>query len=177
MENYRDFLPELKTIPLFYGIEDDALIALLEAMQPKIIHRTTNNMPPMRFGEGLWMLGLKNNLNGEIAPRENQYAMPNFGEPGAMMGEVPGMSEAFLYRKNMPKPAAPPKPAGPPKEVDDYVLEMSSDMMTKFYSDEVYPAQAQMNRNMLGIMAEKVTHIRKMNRAQIEELQNKLAGK
>jgi len=176
MENYRDFLPELKTIPLFYGIEDDALIALLEAMQPKIVHRTTGNMPPMKFGEGIWMLQLKNNLDGSIAPRENQYAMPNSGEPGAMMGEVPGMSEAFLYRKNMTMPA-PPKPAGPVKEVDDYVLEMSSDMMVKFYSDEVYPAQAQMNRNMLGIMAEKVTHIRKMNREQIEALQKQLEAK
>lgn len=39
MEDYRAYLPELKTSTLFQDIEDDALIALLNAMQPRIIHK------------------------------------------------------------------------------------------------------------------------------------------
>ena len=39
MENYRAYLKELKTTTLFQDIPDEELIALLEAMQPKIVMR------------------------------------------------------------------------------------------------------------------------------------------
>ena len=51
MENYRAYLKELKTTTLFQDIPDEELIALLEAMQPKIVMRKAGEpMPPMPEG-------------------------------------------------------------------------------------------------------------------------------
>ena len=173
MENYRAYLPELKTIPLFNGIEEEDLIALLEAMQPAIVRKKTGVETPSRIPEGYFNICLKNYLNGTIDERENKYTMPKIGQPGMMMGEIPALSEAFKNRPPMPpKPGTPP--IHPPRNMDEDCLEMSGEMMVKFYSDKIYPAQSKMLRNMLGILAQKVTDIRRANKEQVDGLNKQI---
>lgn len=176
MVNYREYLPELKSMPLFQGIEEEELIALLEAMQPAVVHRETGVESTFKMGKDGFLVCLKNYLDPTITDKETKYTMPKPGEPGMMMGEIPSLSEAYLYASK--KPAGPkPAPHGAPKEMKQDCLAMNAEMMVKFYSDAIYPAQAKMNRNMLGVLAQKVTDIRKANRIQVEELQKQIEAK
>ena len=61
MPKYRDFLPELKSMTLFQSIEDEPLIALLEAMAPELVRREkgTRGMPPIDLDRGIFCVVLK----------------------------------------------------------------------------------------------------------------------
>jgi hypothetical protein len=84
--------------------------------------------------------------------------MPKFGEPGMMMGEIPSLSQIF---KVLPRPTKMPfKGHQKPPALDLDTLEVSGEMMTKFYNERVAPAQSVMLRNFLGILAQKVTDVR-----------------
>lgn len=153
MKNYREYLPELKTTTLFQDIEDDALIALLEAMQPRIIRKEIGDEI------GPWDINyfkviLKTYPAQEMAPRRFKWDMPKHGEPGMMMGEIPSLSRFLevLGRTFDHKG----RPMG--KAMD--LLEMSGEMMTRYYSSEIAVAQGVMLRNLLGILAQKVMDVR-----------------
>ena len=146
MENYRAYLPELKTTTLFQDIED-------EALRPRIIRK--------KIGDeiGPWDMDyfkviLKTYPAQELQPRRFKWDMPKHGEPGMLMGEIPSLSRYLepLGRTfdHKSKPLE--------KEMD--LLEMSGEMMTKFYSPEIAVAQGVMLRNLLGILAQKVMDVR-----------------
>lgn len=153
MEDYRAYLPELKTTTLFQDIEDDALIALLNAMQPRIIHKKVGDeMRP--WDMNYFKVILKAYPAQELVPRRFKWDMPKHGEPGMMMGEIPSLSRYLepLGRTFGHK--------GKPLEKALDLLEMSGEMMTKFYSPEIAAAQGVMLRNLMGILAQKVMDVR-----------------
>lgn len=165
MENYRDFLPELKSTTLFQDIGDDALIQLLEAMQPAIIHRKKGEFPGIKNDFKTFRMVLKSCPAKETAPRPHKYDMPKFGEPGMLMAEIPSLSQAFAGKKPKPEEekGGRPKRKGPPHKPlssDMDLLELSGEMLTKYYGPETAEAQGIMLRNFLGILAQKVCDVR-----------------
>lgn len=156
MENYRAYLKELKTTTLFQDIPDEELIALLEAMQPKIVMRKAGEpMPPMP--EGTFKMALRATPDQGIVPRKFKYDMPKFGEPGMLMAEIPTYSRMFEGLKR--------RPGGPmhkptPIDYDLEMLEFTEGMMTAFYGEQHAHAQGIMLRNFLGILAQKVCDVR-----------------
>ena len=163
MSNYREFLPELKSTTLFQNIEDEALIALLEVMGPEIVCRKagTRGMPPIDMEKGMFCVVLKGKPLDQLEPRLDVYNMPKFNEPGMMMGEIPCLSE--MRKSRAPKIKFKGPPHGGPKneEFDLYMLRMSGEMITGFYGEQYSDAQGIMLRNFLGILAQKVTDVRR----------------
>ena len=162
--NYRDFLPELKSMTLFQNIEDDALIALLEAMKPEIVRREAGakGMPPIDMEKGVFCVILKGKPLDRLEPRLDVYNMPKFNEPGMMMGEIPCLSE--MTKSRAPRMKFKGMPPGPPPErekFDLYLLRMCGEMLTKYYGEQYAEAQGRMLRNFLGILSQKVTDVRK----------------
>lgn len=164
MYNYRDFLPELKSTTLFQFIEDEALIALLEAMKPEIVRREAGakGFPPIDLEKGVFCVVLKGKALDQLEPRLDVYNMPRFNEPGMMMGEIPGLSE--MMKSRAPRMKMKGMPPGPPpkrEQIETYLLLMSGEMVTAYYGEQYVVAQGRMLRNFLGILAQKVTDIRK----------------
>ncbi len=174
MSEYLEYLPELKSTTLFQGIGDSELIALLDAMRPEIVCRKagTEGVPQIDFDEGLFCVVLRGKPLDKLAPRPDVYNMPKITEPGMMMGEIPCLSEMLKSRA--------PKirfrgggHAGPGHDdFDLYMLRMSGEMITRFHGIEHSGAQGRMLRNFLGILAQKVTDVRK-EKAQLSYDYNK----
>lgn len=177
MSNYRDFLPELKSTTLFKDIEDEALIALLEVMNPEVVLRKagTQGMPPIDIEKGIFCVILKGKPLDQLAPRLDEYNMPQYGEPGMMMGEIPGLSK--MHKSRAPKMKRRGMPHGGPKkkEFDLYMLRMTGEMVTKFYGGQYSQAQSIMLRNFLGILAQKVTDVRRDKANVAAEFEKELA--
>lgn len=159
MENYREYLAELKTTTLFQDIPDDDLIALLEAMQPKIVMRKAGeDMPAME--PGTFKMALRSTPALEMEPRQFKYDMPKFGEPGMLMAEIPTYSRmADGLPKTTGKAKRPPHKMKP-LSYDLEMLEFTENMMTDFYGEQHAKAQGIMLRNFLGILAQKVCDVR-----------------
>ena len=68
-------------------------------------------------------------------------------------------------------------PHGGPKneEFDLYMLRMSGEMVTRFYGEQYSEVQAIMLRNFLGILAQKVTDVRKEKAEAVAALEAELA--
>jgi len=162
MFNYQDFLPELTSMPLFQDIKDKELMALLEVMKPEIVQKKagTREMPPIDLEKGLFCMVLRGKPLNQLEPRLDIYNMPKFGEPGMMMGEIPCLSE--MLRSRAPK-------------IDLYMLRMSGEMLTRFYGEQYAQAQGKMLRNFLGILAQKVTDVRKEKADAVARLEAELA--
>jgi len=179
MSIYHKYLPQLKLMPLFQGIDDNYILDLVEAMQPQIVLRKTGMPNPMEgFTGSEFLVCLKNNLSNEVKAKPSKYTMPEMGEPGMMMGEIPGLSLA-RQRPAEPKPEGakkPPMPPRPPQPVDQECLIMDGEMIVKFYSAELYPAQAKMIKNFFGILTQKITDIRAAHKAQVDLLNKQIAG-
>ena len=163
MSKYRDYLPELKSTTLFQNIEDEALIGLLEVMGPEIVCRKagTSGMPPIDMDRGMFCVVLRGKPLDQLEPRLDVYNMPRPTEPGMMMGEIPCLSE--MRRSRAPKMKLKGPPHGGPKNeaFDLYMLRMSGEMVTRFYGSQHSEAQGIMLRNFLGILAQKVTDVRR----------------
>lgn len=195
MENYRDYLPELKSTTLFRDMSDDEIICVLEAMQPEIIEQKAGEMPSIKRDFQVFRMILQGDPNQEIAPRKHKYDMPKFGEPGMLMAEIPSLSRIFEGKKPGEDPGGrpedgkcPPKPEegkGPKKDpkrppikplpCDMKFLELSGEMLTKPYGPEVAEVQGKMIRNLLGILAQKVMDVRKEKFEMMREYEEKLA--
>lgn len=159
MENYREYLKELKTTTLFQGIDDESLIEMLETMEPRIVHvKKDGEMPiqPPEFKE--FAVFLRGYPQKEIEPRRFKYDMPKFGEPGMLMGEIPSLSRMNETDRPMRHMGHPKD--GHVREWDMDVMMMSGEMVTNFYNEKITNAQSKMLRNFLGILAQKVTDIR-----------------
>lgn len=157
MENYREYLPELKTTTIFQDIEDEALIAMLEAMGPAIVCKKTGDMPQPMDKDKFQILLRRSDIGlNDIEPRRFKYQMPRFGEPGFLMHEIPSLSRFMEALPPNRKPAHTPKPA----EHDMAALEFSVDMLLNYYNAEVWPAQQMFLRNLLGMLAHKVMDVR-----------------
>jgi molybdate/tungstate transport system substrate-binding protein len=101
--------------------------------------------------------------------------MPKFNEPGMMMGEIPCLSEMLKSRAPKMKFKGAPPP-GPKKEKFDlYLLRMSGEMLTRFYGERYARTQGVMLRNFLGILAQKVTDVRKEKAEAVARLEAELA--
>jgi len=177
MTNYRDFLPELKSMTLFQNIEDEELIDLLEVIKPEIVARKADDrgMPPIDLEKGMFCVVLKGKPLSQLEPRLDTYNMPKFGEPGMMMGEIPCLSEMLRSRAPKMKFKGAPPPGQKKEDFDLYMLRMSGEMLTRFYGERYAPAQSTMLRNFLGILAQKVTDVRKEKAEAVARLEAELA--
>lgn len=171
MNNYRDFLTELQSMPLFRGIDGEDIIALLTAMDVEIVchkageERSPENGPDIKSDK--FCIGLTGTMLPPEEEREEVYQNSSFTEVGMMMAEIPVFSE-MLKKRQPPKGKFPPHPMRP-NETDRYMLRFTPDQFTT-YLPEVAEAQGKMVRNMLGLLAQKVTNVRKEKRAVEEEL-------
>ncbi len=177
MTNYREFLPELKSMTLFRNVGDEALIALIEAMGPEIVCRKagTRGMPPIDMDKGLFCMVLRGKPLDKLEPRLDVYNMPRPTEPGMMMGEIPCLSE--MKKSRAPKMKFKGRPPGGSKneESDLYMLLLSGEMLTAFYGEKHCAAQGIMLRNFLGILAQKVTDVRREKSEAVAALKKELA--
>lgn len=159
MINYRDYLPQLRSTTLFQDIADNDILALLEALQPTLIHVKQGDLMP-EMPEARFRMFLRTVPEQTPVPRAFKYDMPKFGEPGMLMHEIPTLSrmgDTLDKRANGKKPFFH-KPH--PLEYDADILEFSETAMTTFYNSEIAPAQGQLLRNFLGILAQKVNDVR-----------------
>jgi len=177
MENYHQYLPYFKLMPLFQGIEDNQIMDLVEAMQPAVSRQRKGEAPPqVDFSQGYFQVCIRQYPALEVEAKPSKYTMPKVGEPGMMMAEIPALSKAKLPKDFFgPKPGQ--KPIHPPRDVDEDCLVMTGEMVVKFYSAELYPAQAKMIKNFFGILTQKITDIRAAHRAQVEKLQAQIDAK
>ncbi len=177
MSLYRKYLPELKSTTLFQSIEDEELIALLEVMHPEIVCRKAGErgMPPIDMENGLFCFVLKGKPLDELEPRLDAYNMPGPAEPGMMMGEIPCLSEMRKSRAPRIKMKGPPHGGPKNEEFDLYMLRMSGEMLTGFYGSRYSKAQGIMLRNFLGILAQKVTDVRKEKAETVAAFEAELA--
>lgn len=159
MSKYSEFLPELRSTTLFQDLNDDEIVALLDCMQPAIIHIDKGAMMP-EMSKGHWRMFLRRSPKAPLVPRAFKYDMPKFGEPGMLMHEIPTLSRMGDTLDQRAKgPRRPPhKPH--PLDYDADVLEFTEDAMTTFYNAEIAPAQGLLLRNYLGILAQKVNDVR-----------------
>lgn len=159
LNNYNDFLPQLKSTTLFQDISDEDILALLDVLQPTLIHVNKGELMPEMPAHHFRMF-LSTTPAQPIVPRAFKYDMPKFGEPGMLMHEIPTLSrmgETLEKRANGPKrPFHKPHPLA----YDADILEFSENAMTTFYNSAVAPAQGQLLRNFLGILAQKVNDVR-----------------
>ena len=177
MSDYRGFLPELKSMTLFQNIEDEELLALLDVMHPEIVCRKagTRGMPPTVMEKGVFCVVLRGKPLDRLEPRLDVYDMPKLNEPGMMMGEIPCLSEMLKSRAPRMKFKGPPH-AGPKNEnFDTCMLRMTGEMVTKFYGKKFSAAQSVMLRNFLGILAQKVTDVRKEKTEAVAAVERELA--
>ena len=194
MENYRKYLPELKSTTLFRDMADEEIICVLEAMQPAIIEQKAGEMPSIKKDFQVFRMILQGAPDKEQESRKHKYDMPKFGEPGMLMAEIPSLSRIFEGRKPGEEPDGNPKdgerppkpedgkgekrrPKGPPIKplpCDMKFLELSGEMLTKPYGPEVSEAQGKMLRNLLGILAQKVMDVRKEKTEMMKEYEKKL---
>lgn len=177
MSDYCEFLPKLKSMTLFQNIEDEALLALIEVMGPEIVCRKAglSGMPPIDMDKGMFCVVLKGKPLDQLEPRLDVYNMPKPAEPGMMMGEIPCLSEMLRSRAPKMKLKGPP-PTGPKnEEFDLYLLRMSGEMLTRFYGEQYARAQGIMLRNFLGILAQKVTDVRREKAGAVTALEAELA--
>ncbi len=180
MNDYREYLPELESTTLFRDMAGEEIIALLEAMQPRIF--TEHEGEYMQFDKERrrFRMILRGKPREEWLPRENKYDMPKFGEPGMIMTEIPAL-ECRFEGKGAPVDGgdkkAQPRFKGHPRRplpCDMVFLEFDGEMMTRFYSAEVSPAQGKMLRNFLGILAQKVSDVRMEKFKMMQEYEEKL---
>ena len=177
VKTYRDFLPQLVTMPEFLGIEPEDIIALLEALKPEILCRkageeqSPDNGPDVR--RNLFCIRLSGEPIPALEDRDDRYQNPGFTNCGMMMGEIPSLSCMFQNKSLPVKPGGPkgmPKPPAPTEDV--YVMRFSPELFCT-YVPEVAEAQGKMVRNFLGMIAQKVTDHRKIIaglKAEIAEL-------
>lgn len=158
MSIYEEFLPELQSTTLFQDIADADILAMLDAMQPEIIHVNKGEMMP-EMAPGHWRMFLRRRPDAPLAARAFKYDMPKFGEPGMLMHEIPTLSRMADTLANRPGKFRPPHRPHP-LDYDADILEFSEDMVTTFYSADIAPAQGKMLRNYLGILAQKVNDVR-----------------
>lgn len=153
--DYREWLPELKTTTLFQDIADDDLIALLEAMAPQVIHIEVGQYLPLDISRNFAMF-LRRYPPKEQVPRRFKWDMPKFEEPGMLMGEIPYLSR-YLEREGQFK--RPPMRDRPRETACDILL-FDVNTILDYRGDAVFSAQKTMLRNLLGILAQKVTDVR-----------------
>ena len=145
-------------------------------MKPEIVHRKASaGAPPIDIEKGIFCIVLKGKPLDQLEPRLDVYNMPKFDEPGMMMGEIPCLSE--MLKSRAPKMRMKGMPPGPPQreEMETYLLLMSGEMLTKFYGEQYAEAQGKMVRNFLGILAQKVTDVRKEKSELIAEASKQMA--
>lgn len=158
MSIYADYLPELRSTTLFQDIEDADILALLDAMQPQLIHVAKGEMMP-GIEKGCWRMFLRRTPAEPLVPRAFKYDMPGFGEPGMLMHEIPTLSRMGETLEKRPGKFVPPHRPHPLAYEAD-ILEFSEDAMTTFYNSAIAPAQSRLLRNYLGILAQKVNDVR-----------------
>ncbi|MDC7227227.1 MAG: substrate-binding domain-containing protein [Spirochaetales bacterium] len=177
MSKYQEYLAELKSATLFQNIEDEALLNLLDVMNPEIVCRKagTSGIPFIDFEKGLFNVVVKGKPLEKLETRPDIYNMPKPNEPGMMMGEIPCLSEMHKSRAPLVKLKGPP-PRGPKHDdFDLYLMLMSGEMLTKFYGEQYADAQGKMLRNFLGILAQKVTDVRREKSEAITNFEKELA--
>ncbi len=154
MENYREYLKELKSTTLFQDMTDDEIVGLLEAMQPRIDRRKKGEVGLGSMEKGSFKMILRTVPAVPLAPRKFKWDMPLFGEPGKIMAEIP----AFSRMRDVVPPSKYAFNPHPPRtlEYDMDLLVFTVDMVTAFYGPELARAQSIFTRNMYGILAQKV---------------------
>lgn len=157
MEHYREYLSDLKTSTLFQNMTEEEILLLLEAMGPRIEHRNKGDMGLGPMPRGTFMVTLRSNPRRPLAWRKFRYDMPQFGEPGMIMAEIPAFSR---MGEGLPKGSKPPMHPPHPLEMDLDLLVFTDEMVTAYYGPEVARVQGIFTRNMYGILAQKVCDVR-----------------
>ncbi len=132
-------------------------------------------MPPIDMEKGIFCVVLKGKPLDQLELRLDVYNMPKPTEPGMMMGEIPCLSEMLKSRAPKMKMKGPPHGGPKNEEFDLYLLRMSGEMVTRFYGEQYTEAQGIMLRNFLGILAQKVTDMRRERAEAVAAVEAELA--
>ena len=174
MSKYAEFLPEMHYMPLFKDLSDEEIINLLEAMQPEIAVRKAGElMTPensMDIPNDIFCFVVRGKPLEQCREILDVYTNNPPGEPGMMMGEIPVLSQILKSKAPRQKGGKPPH-GNSPAAFDTYMLRFTPDQITRFYNEDVAPAQGIMLKNFLGLLAQKVTDVRKEKRAVEEKLE------
>ena len=144
MTPYENYLPELRTTTLFCGLTDQEILRVLDAMHPPIkaglpgplSGKDGRPLPDMPF-----RMVLRSTPAREQAARYFKYDMPQFGEPGMLMAEIPSLSRMLDYVK--PQGGPPGGPHGHRLDFEMETLEFTPEMITRPYGTEVAGAAGQ----------------------------------
>ena len=178
MSRYRAYLPELQTTTLFQGIQDDDIVVLLDALDAEIViqPKGTPGLPPIDIENGIFCMVLRGQPLDRLAERFNAFDMPRVREPGMLMGEIPALSLMRLSRDPEIRGRGPVVEGSLNPDYDLHLLRLTPEALLVEVDDSVRPAQARMLRNLLGILAQKVTDVRREKARAVDELKTELAA-
>lgn len=152
-EDYNAFLPEFEQMPIFQDLYDEDIISLLEVMRPKIILlKSRQNITAWDINN--FLIIIKTEMDQEFHQRKFKYDAAKYDEPGMLDWVIPALAQ---FHSAMGLQFIPPANT---HWGDTYALEVSGEMLTKFYHPKIAPAQGTMIRNLLGILAQKVSDVR-----------------
>lgn len=154
---YAEYLPELRQATLFRDIDDEGIIALLDALKPSIcdgpLKPPADGSPHKAF-----RMVLRTDPPKKAAPRRFPYEMQERCEPGMLMGEVLVLTRKEEFIKPTPLSIKPPLPKRPGKMK---TLEFTPAMLIASCQGKAAEAQRIMLRNMMGMLAQKVVDVRR----------------
>lgn len=152
-KNYDDFLPEFRQMPIFQDLTDDDILGLLAVMRPRIIFLNGEN-DITAWDINNFMIIIKTEMDREFQPRRFKYDVPKYNETGMLEWVIPSLSQ---FQAALGIEFTPPYNN---HWGDTYALEVSGAMLTRFYNKDIAPAQGVMLRNLLGMLAQKVSNVR-----------------
>jgi hypothetical protein len=157
MRDYSEYVSSLRGTVLFVGMSDEEIAVVLNAMQPPVV-----SGPPSRPADGsphrAFRIVARTDPYRKPCPGRFAYGMQGHGEPGMLMGEILVLSRKEEFMKPTPLEI---KPKLPSISWQMEMLELTPEMITRFYGAKVAAAQGKMLRNFLGMLAQKVVDVRR----------------
>jgi hypothetical protein len=157
MENYGEYLKDLKNTAIFQEIEEADLLKLLESFAFKIEKRKANE-PMGPLPKNKFMILLRAYPSVKNTKTRFKYDMPDLGASGFLMAEIPALSVMSEGFKN--RPERPASLVHKPPKFDTDVLIVDVDVLLTYQGDKLWAAQSKLLRNLLGMLAQKVCDVR-----------------
>lgn len=154
--DYRECAERLKGTVLFQGMKIDDIEKLLSHMQPTLCEG--RHHPDADGIHRTFRIVVKAEKALPPKPRPFPYSAHSFAQPGMLMGEIPALSLKDYCLGRTPLEI---KEKFPPLNFRITCLELSPEALCASVPAELADAHAQLMRNMMGFLAQKVMDVRR----------------
>lgn len=156
MLDYNACAKQLFGTVLFRGIHLEDIEGLLRHMKPSI--REGRHRPDVDGIHRTFRIVVYAEKTLPAKERPFPYSAHSFAQPGMLMGEVPALSLKDYYLGRTPLEI---KEKYPPLDFQIICIEVSPDVLCAPAPPELASAHAQLMRNMMGFLSQKVIDVRR----------------